>query len=157
MAPMYGGFGPPPDDDDDIFLDDGDDDEVDPSALALNSGLGSEATPVVIPPDDVASDAPASDAAPADVPTPTVPVPTPTSSVIHICDTPGCRRRPESDPCGLAQVEQHVCCDICLFSNGQMLTNVCQAANSTTALSLAPTPAPPSSGNSGGDGRGAAS
>ena len=62
-----------------------------------------ELSPARIPPDDVDSDASAADVAPEDVPTPTAPVPTPTPSVIHICDTPGCRRRPESDPCGLQQ------------------------------------------------------
>ena len=151
------GFPPLSDhDDDDAFIDDGDDDEVDPSTLVLNGDLGSEVSPVAIPPDDVASDTPAADVAPEHVPTPTVPVPTPTPSVINICDTPGCRRRPESDPCGLAQVEQHVCCDICLVSDGRMHTNACQAVNLTTALSFATAPAPPSGGNSGGDGRGSA-
>ena len=36
---------------------------------------------------------------------------------------------------------------MCLFSNGQMHTNVCQSGNLTTDLSFAPAPAPPSSGN----------
>ena len=174
----------PPDDDDDIFLDDGDggEDIVDPVALAAVAAangaiapgtLSSDAAqaiaaaaiaaaaaaPVVIPPDDDTSDASASDttpaATPADVPTPTVP------SVLHICDTPGCLRRPGSDPSSFGTVGYHVCCDTCVFSNGQTHTNACQAVNLTAdqyhawRLSLAPAPAPPSSGNSGSDGRGA--
>ena len=113
-----------------------------------------ELSPVVIPPDDVDSDASNADVAPDDVPTPTVPVPTPTPSVIHICDTPGCRRRPESDPCGLQQVSQHVCCDICLFSDGRQHTAACDSGNLTTALALAP--APPGSGNNGSNAGGSA-
>ena len=166
-----------------IFLDDGDgEDIVDPVALAAVAAanvaiapgtLSSDAAqaiaaaaiaaaaaaPVVIPPDDDTSDASASDttpaATPADVPTPTVP------SVLHICDTPGSLRRPLSDPSGIAQVGYHACCDTCVFSNGQTHTNACQAVNLTAdqyhawRLSLAPAPAPPSSGNSGSDGRGA--
>ena len=86
--------------DEETFIDDGDD-EDDPPTFVNNGGFGPELSPVVIPPDDVVPDASAADVAPEDVPTPTAPVPTPTPSVIHICDTPGCRRRPESDPCGL--------------------------------------------------------
>ena len=151
FGPM--GFAPPPDDDDDdIFIDDGDDDDVDPSTVVFNGDPDPEVPPTAIPPDDVVSGAPAASVAPEHVPTPTVPVPTPTPSVIHICDTPGCRRRPESDPCGLEQVSQHACCDICLFPDGRQHTNACNAVNLTTALSFAP--APPSSGNNGSDGRG---
>ena len=139
----------------DVFIDDGEDDD-DEHTLTLNGDHGSETAPVGIPPDDADSDTPATDVAPAEVPTPTAPAPTPTPSVIHICDTPGCRRRPESDPCGLEQVGYHACCDICVFPNGEMHTNACQAANLTTALSLAPAPAPSSGGNSGGDSRGSA-
>ena len=98
---------PPPDDDDDVFLDDGDDE---------NGDYSLSVAPTVIPPDDAVAEAPPESVAPEHVPTPTVPVPTPTPSVIHICDTPGCRRRPESDPRGLAQVDQHVCCDPCACS-----------------------------------------
>ena len=85
---------PPPDDDDDVFLDGGDDE---------NGDYSLEVAPTAIPPDAVVSGAPAESAAPEHVPTPTAPIPTPTPSVIHICDTPGCRRRPESGPCGLAK------------------------------------------------------
>ena len=128
----------------------------DPPTFVFNNGdhPDSEVTPTAIPPDEVDSDTPTTSVAPEHVPTPTVPVPTPTPSVIHICDTPGCRRRPESDPCGLVQVSQHVCCGIFLLSDGRQHTNACNAANLTTALSFAPAPAPPSSGNGGSDGRG---
>ena len=74
--------------------------------------FGPELSSTVIPPDDISSDASDADILPDGVTTPTVPVPTPTPSVIRICDTPGCRRRPESDPCGLQQVSQHICCDM---------------------------------------------
>ena len=70
-----------------------------------------ELSPVVIPPDDADSDVSDADILPDDATTPTAPVPTPTPSVIHICQTPGCRRRPESDPCGLQQTLQDICCD----------------------------------------------
>ena len=83
--------------DGDTFIDDGDE-EDDPSAFVVNGDLGPELSPTVIPPDGVVSDAPAAGVAPEHLPTLTAPVPTPTPSVIHICDTPGCRRRPESDP-----------------------------------------------------------
>ena len=174
-----------PDDDDDsfdIFIDDGDgEDIVNPVALAAvaaanraiapgtlsedaaqaiaAAAIAAAAAPVAIPPDDDTSDASASDttpaATPADVPSPTVP------SVIHICDTAGCLRRPGSDPASFGTIGYHVCCDTCAFSNGQTHTNACQAVNLTAdeyhawRLSLAPAPAPPSSGNSGSDGRGA--
>ena len=68
-----------------------------------------------------------------------------------------CRRRPESDPCGLQlqQVSQHVCCDICLFSDGRQHTATCDFVNlATTALALAPTP--PSGGNGGNNAGGSA-
>ena len=85
-------FAPPPDDDDDdVFIDDGGGSDVDPSTFVFNGDPDSEVSPTVIPPDDVASDTPATSVAPEYVPIPTVPVPTPTPSVIHICDTPGCR------------------------------------------------------------------
>ena len=90
-----------PDADPDIFIDDGGDDDDDPPTFVADKDFDPELSPVVIPPDNVDSDASSADVAPEDVPTPTAPVPTPTPSVIHICDTPGCRRRPESDPCGL--------------------------------------------------------
>ena len=69
----------------------------------------SELSPVVLPPDDIVPDA--SDAAirPDAADAPSVLVPTPTPSVIHICQIPGCRRRPESDPCGLQQASQDLC------------------------------------------------
>ena len=119
------------------------------------------AAPVVIPPDDDSSDASASDttpaATPADVPSSNVP------SVIHVCDTAGCLRRPGSDPATFGTIGYHVCCGSCAFFNGQTHTQACQAVTLTPdeyhawKLSLvpAPAPAPPSSGNSGSDGRGA--
>ena len=55
--------------------------------------------------------------------------------------------RRESDPCGLQQVSQHACCDICLLSDGRQHTATCDSVNLTTALALAPTP--PSGGNGG--------
>ena len=90
-------------------------------------GFETELSPVVIPPDDILPDASAADILPGDVATPTVPVPTPTPSVILICQIPGCRRRPESDPCGLQQVSQDLCCDIFLFSDGRDHTAVCDS------------------------------
>ena len=104
-----------------------------------------ELSPVVIPPDVILSDALDADIPPGDVTTPTVPVPAPTPSVIRICDIPGCRRRPESEPCGLQQISHHICCGVCLFSDGRQHTATCDSANLTTARALAPTPS--SSGN----------
>ena len=155
------GFPPLPDDDDadDVFIDDGDDDDVDPSTFVLNGDPDSEVSPTAIPPDDVASDNPAASVPPSTCPHQPSRFPPHrhlVSSVIHICDTPGCRRRPESDPCGFEQVSQHVCCDICLFSDGRQHANACNAGDLATALSFAPAPAPPSSGNNGSDGRGSA-
>ena len=70
--------------------------------------FGPELSPTVIPPDDIPSDASDADIRPGDVTTPTVPVSTSTPSVIHICQIPGCRRRPESDSCGLQQISQDI-------------------------------------------------
>ena len=53
-----------------------------------------ELSSVVIPPDDVLSDASDADIPPNDVTTPIVPVPTPTQSVIHICQIMGQPTRP---------------------------------------------------------------
>ena len=107
-----------------------------------------ELSPVVIPPDDADSDASNAYIPPDDVTTSTVPVLTPTPSVIHICDTPSCRRRPESDPCGLQQISEHICCGICLFSDGRQHTAICNSVNLTTALALAPTPSSSANGGS---------
>ena len=96
-------------------------------------------TPVVIPPDDILSDAPDANIPPDDVTTPTVSIPTPTPSVIHICDIPGYRRRPESDPCGLQHISQHICCDMCLFFDGQQHTATCDSVNLTSAPAPSPT------------------
>ena len=176
----------PYDYDGEVFVDDGDgDDIVDPVVLAAAAAAGrsisprtsaewdareaaaaaaraaAAVAPVVIPPDDDSSDASASDTTPAatstDTTSPTVP------SVIHVCDTAGCLRRPASDPASFGTIGYHICCGSCAFSNGQTHTQACQAQSLTPAeyfawrRSTVPAPAPPSSGNSGGDGRGAPS
>ena len=168
-------------DDGEVFIDDGDgDDIVDPDVLAAAAAAGRSISPYsqqyrhivaaaaaaraaaavapdVIPPDDDSSDASASDTTPAatsaDTTSPTVP------SVIHVCDTAGCLRRPGSDPASFGTIGYHICCGSCAFSNGQTHTQACQAQSLTPAeyfawrRSTVPAPAPPSSGNDRGDGR----
>ena len=73
-----------------VFIDDGDDYGDDPPMFVADKDFDPELSLVVIPPDNVDSDASSADVAPEDVPTPTAPVPTPTPSVIHICQIPGC-------------------------------------------------------------------
>ena len=128
-------------------------------ATAAIAAAVATTTPVVIPPDDDSSDASASDTAATNVPTPTVSDFPPAPGWMLVCNTPGCQRRSHSDPSGRTQFEL-VCCNSCLPSNGQLHTQTCQAVNLTVdqyhawRMSLAPAPAPPSSGNSGSDGRG---
>ena len=90
----------------------------------------------VIPTDDGSSGASSDDIPPGGVNTPAVPAPTPAPNVIH-CGTPGCRRFPGSDPSGPLQVDQHICCGACRFSNGGTHTLACDSVN------LAPAPIPP--------------
>ena len=99
----------------------------------------------VIPTDDGSSGASSDDIPPGGVNTPAVPAPTPAPNVIH-CGTPGCRRFPGSDPSGPLQVDQHICCGACRFSNGGTHTLACDSVN------LAPAPIPPPAPPSGGSG-----
>ena len=90
----------------------------------------------------------------ADAPSSNVP------SVIHVCDTAGCLRRPGSDPASHGTIGYHVCCGSCAFFNGQVHTRECQEASLTPeeyhawTLSRVPVDAAPASSN-GNDGRGA--
>ena len=177
-------------DDGEVFIDDGDgDDIVTPDVLAAAAANGftiaprtsaewdarvaaaaataaaaaaaAAAAPVVIPPDDDSSDGSTSDTTPrtprttsADAPSSNVP------SVIHVCDTAGCLRRPGSDPASHGTIGYHVCCGSCAFFNGQVHTRACQEASLTPdeyhawTLSRVPVDAALASSN-GNDGRGA--
>ena len=91
-------------------------------ADAKRSQVSDEHVPDVIPPDDVlqvastsATTRPATRTAgsSAHVVPPDVP---------HVCPIPGCRRRPLSDPRGLQQISQDLCCDTCVCSPMGVLT-----------------------------------
>ena len=100
----------------------------------------------VIPTDDGSSGDSSDDIPPGGVNTPAVPATTPAPNVIH-CGTPGCRRFPGSDPSGPLQVDQHICCGACRFSNGGTHTLACDSVNLASAP--IPHPAPPGGGSGG--------
>ena len=109
-----------------------------------------EAAPVIIPPGDVLPVALASAAArpatrPAGSSANVVP-----PDVTHACPIPGCRRRPLSDPRGLQQISQDLCCGMCMFSNGENHTAACDSTNRASTIASSSTPS--SGGDSGGNG-----